>query len=378
MFLININLNVFTKISEKNMSYKISIIIPIFNGEKSIKRSMDSLINQTFGFKNLEVILVNDNSKDNTKDIITKYSLKYKNCKSINLKINSGYAGKPRNIGIKNATAPYIMFLDCDDEYLFDACEVFYNQIKKENVDLVESLNQYEKVNNQKIYKNSNSLKEDYNINSKIKIKISDYYKLKNVNKLTCYNAIYKKEIITENSIYFPESQYGEDPYFRLKYLLNSKEILILNYYYGILINFNETNENKSLTHTHDLKAFYSSLKGLYSIIDLIKNHPKEKNIKKYIFPSFYEGLLIALLIEISFLNIENAKKKELFNEIYNVEKYANCNISLNQKWATILNDFIMEKKFKSALIITKSMNFVNNKKTLKNMYRKIIRTSVN
>lgn len=357
------------------MHYKISMIIPIYNGENSIKRSMTSLMNQTIGFKNIEVILVNDCSTDKTKNIIAEYSKKYKNCKSINLTKNSGFAGAPRNKGIINATSQYIMFLDCDDEYLNDACETFYKKITEENVDLVESLNQYERINNKKIYRYPEKKIQKYP--SQIKIRLKECYKFKNIHKLTCLNAIYKKSIIQKNSIVFPEDIYGEDAYFRLNYLLKCKEILVLNDYYGILLNFNETNENKSLTHKHDFKAFNSCLKGLYSIKKLIENHPKKKDIEKNIMPSFYKDLLTGLLIEISFLNVNNSQKIELFKKIYNLEKYINCKINPEQKWALLLNNYIMEKKFKKALILSNIFNFLNNK-FIKNIYRKIKRTEIN
>lgn len=119
------------------MNYKISIIIPTFNVEEDIKRAINSLINQTIGFENLEVIIVDDCSTDNTKEIISDYANQYNNIKPIFLETNSGSAGKPRNIGIKHATADYIMFLDNDDEYVPEACRILYTTIKENNVNLV-------------------------------------------------------------------------------------------------------------------------------------------------------------------------------------------------------------------------------------------------
>ena len=61
----------------------ISIIIPVYNAENSIKRAFDSLLNQTIGFENLEVILIDDNSTDDSPNIIKDYSNKYGNVKTI-------------------------------------------------------------------------------------------------------------------------------------------------------------------------------------------------------------------------------------------------------------------------------------------------------
>ena len=103
------------------MTYKISIIIPIFNVEFYIERCLFSIFNQTIGFENLEVILVDDVSNDRTHYIIEKYASRYDNIKYKILDENSGAAGKPRNVGIELASADYIMFIDPDDFFTNDA-----------------------------------------------------------------------------------------------------------------------------------------------------------------------------------------------------------------------------------------------------------------
>ena len=119
------------------IDYKISMIIPTFNVEDDLKRAVDSLLNQTIGFENIEVLLVDDFSTDNTGQVILDYAKQYDNIKYIFLESNSGSAGKPRNIGIKNASADYIMFLDNDDEYVPEACEILYNKILESDVNLI-------------------------------------------------------------------------------------------------------------------------------------------------------------------------------------------------------------------------------------------------
>ena len=112
-------------------NYKISMIIPTFNAEKDLERAISSLMKQTIGFENIEVLLVDDLSTDNTRKVILEYAEKYNNIKYIFLESNSGTAGKPRNIGIENASSEYIMFLDNDDEYIPEACEILYDKISK-------------------------------------------------------------------------------------------------------------------------------------------------------------------------------------------------------------------------------------------------------
>jgi len=117
--------------------FKISIIIPVYNVENYIRNALDSIIRQTIGLEHLEVIMVNDCSTDNSGKIMDEYANKYKNFKAIHLLENSGAAGKPRNIGIENSTGNYLMFLDPDDYYTENACEILFNRIVAENVDIV-------------------------------------------------------------------------------------------------------------------------------------------------------------------------------------------------------------------------------------------------
>ena len=105
------------------MSYKISVIMPVYNAEDALKTSVGSVINQSIGFENIELILVDDNSSDNSRNVIQDYCDKYENIVGVFLDENHGYPGFGRNVAIKKATAPYLMFIDNDDEYGSEICE---------------------------------------------------------------------------------------------------------------------------------------------------------------------------------------------------------------------------------------------------------------
>lgn len=102
-----------------------SIIIPLYNKEKYISRAVNSALNQSF--KKFEIIIVNDGSTDNSSSVIAK--IKDPRVRIINQK-NLG-ASNARNTGIKKAKAPYIAFLDADDEYLPDFLTNMYKLIHK-------------------------------------------------------------------------------------------------------------------------------------------------------------------------------------------------------------------------------------------------------
>ena len=98
----------------QNNAPKISVIMPVYNGEKFLKEAIESILNQTF--QNFELIIINDGSKDSSLDIIKKYENSDNRIKVINQE-NAGVSVS-RNNGIKNSIGEYVAFIDCDDLWL--------------------------------------------------------------------------------------------------------------------------------------------------------------------------------------------------------------------------------------------------------------------
>lgn len=94
---------------------KVTVVTAAYNAEKFISRTIDSVINQTLGFDQIQLIIVDDHSSDNTKKIVSEYLAKHKNICLVSLHENTGSPGTPRNIGIELADSAYITFLDADD-----------------------------------------------------------------------------------------------------------------------------------------------------------------------------------------------------------------------------------------------------------------------
>lgn len=110
----------------------ISIIIPVYNVEKYLPQCLDSVIGQTY--KNIEIICVNDGSTDGSLDILKKYERRSNRIKIITQK-NEGLSSA-RNVGIKECTGDYIMFLDSDDWIDNKTCMYAYRYIKEYDVDI--------------------------------------------------------------------------------------------------------------------------------------------------------------------------------------------------------------------------------------------------
>lgn len=117
---------------KKNIDDLISIIVPVYNVEKYLKRCLDSIINQTY--KNLEIICVDDGSKDSSGKILDDYKLKDKRIKVYHIK--NGGVSHARNLGISKATGKYIGFVDSDDYIEPNMFEELYNSIIENKSDI--------------------------------------------------------------------------------------------------------------------------------------------------------------------------------------------------------------------------------------------------
>ena len=96
-----------------NLQPLVSVIIPLYNAERYIAETIDSVISQTYN--NFEIIIIDDCSTDNSREIVRQYEKKYQRVVLIESKINFGGPAKPRNVGIKNAKGVFVAFLDADD-----------------------------------------------------------------------------------------------------------------------------------------------------------------------------------------------------------------------------------------------------------------------
>ena len=340
--------------------HKLSMIVPIYNGEKYLKRAVDSIINQSIGFENIELILINDCSKDNTKEIILEYSDKYDNIIPINLEKNSGCAGIPRNIGLSKATSDFIMFLDVDDYYTQDACEKLYDTILAEKSDIVVA----------NYYLNSNGNIMENNLCPKKYKKLisfnptqnqSNFDKITNMTFMAPWSKIFTKEIIKDNNITFSKDTQFDDALFYFENLLKSKKVTILPnaplYYY------NEYGD--SIMHKHDIKLFNSFFRGFKEINKLLCDNKNISNI------GFLNEHLQSLLLIFTNTKVSKQERVKLLDEIYEFEKDYN-GIKINNTEINILNNAILKKKYNLAILISNIYSFFYNNSFLKNTYRKV------
>lgn len=279
----------FILILNKISSIKISVIIPIFNAERYLSDCLESIVNQSF--KDIEIICINDGSKDKSEKIIKEYVQKDKRIILFN-QDNKG-AGPARDKGVELSKGEYLSFIDSDDLFHYRTLEIAYSNLKKYNSDVVWfEYYQFKDIKNIKINENIDS------------------YKIKNFSMsmnwcCVVWKRVWKSSIIKKHNITFGSLKSGQDNVFNAKIFPFIKNITILDIklvYHRIVPNsLSSNNQNKSM--------------HLYNTIPEIINTWKKNNILKK----------------------ENSEK--IFYSLFNFVSY------FNQEYKINFNKFLINEK---------------------------------
>ena len=196
---------------------KISIVVPVYNNEKHISRCIESILNQTH--KNIELICVDDGSTDGSGKLLDNYAKNDNRIKVIH-KENGGVSSA-RNIGIKEATAAIIAFVDSDDYIQLDMYEKMISIMEKEDLECVccsykniypdKTVNKRSRFGNQILHGNQ--------IREEIVKGVIGFFPTDNNCLTSVCNRLFVKDILEKNSIWFDEKRnYGEDWLFCIEY----------------------------------------------------------------------------------------------------------------------------------------------------------------
>lgn len=214
---------------------KISIIVPVYNVEQYLVQCIESLINQSL--KDIEIILINDGSRDGSLEILEKYKIQDTRIRVID-KENEGVS-QTRNLGIMLAKAPYIMFVDADDWIDKDTCEETYKTMQHLNVDVVmwTYTREYKTQSlPRKIFEQDRvfDIKETKEFHRKLVGLIGkELVNPENFDSVvTVWGKLYKKEIILKNNIKFidlKEIGMWEDGLFNVEYFGSIEKMAYVN-----------------------------------------------------------------------------------------------------------------------------------------------------
>ena len=277
---------------------KVSVIVPVYNVEKYLDKCLNSLVNQTL--KDLEIIVVNDGSPDNSQVIIDKYSKKYKNIKAYQ-KENGGLSDA-RNFGIKKAKGEYIAFLDSDDYVLENMYEVMYQKAKSGNFDMVVCNLNY--VYEDKVVKAYSNLKDN---TTDIKRTMLNIYP-------AAWNKIFKKKLF-ENGIEFKKGVWFEDVEFIYRLLPYIKSIGVTHEHFNQYVQ-----REGSITSTSSQKIYHyiDNWNGIVEFYKQNKLYSKYKAELEY----SYVRYLYATFIKQATIFDENEFYNAVEKAIKNVKEH--------------------------------------------------------
>ena len=276
---------------------KVSVIIPVYNTEKFLRKCLDSVCNQTL--QDIEIICINDCSTDGSLEILREYARKDNRIKLIELLENCG-AAKARNIGIDIAHGEYIGFVDSDDFVDLDFYEKLYKKAVETGADAVKGKLYLYDINTNKVY-----LEAWIDINDSVKKNKANFY-------FTFTTAIYKSSLIKEYNIRFLEGLiHFEDPYFTIMAAIHYNKLEVIDdakYYY---INNPNSTSRKNITKEQAKSIVY----GADVVLDLLNN----ANIDKLHYEIVFNYVVNQLLCWCNKLNCPNELNIISANGLYNV-----------------------------------------------------------
>ncbi len=261
---------------------KVSVIVPVYNAENYIERCLYYLISQTI--KEIEIIIVNDGSTDNTMEIVKKVADIDKRIIIVNQE--NKLQGAARNKGIAFASGEYIGFCDADDYIDYEYYEKLYDAAKKYDADI--ALAENVRVGEIK-YKPRLNIK-----NEEVFIDIIDKFNACNQKKNECpTNKLYRKSYLLKNNILFPEGVYCEDKLFSVQSVYYANKIITVpNVHYYYWENPNSTvNSKKTKKHITDRciakKAVLDFVREKKIPVENWYFKAEKKRIGSYHFPLF-------------------------------------------------------------------------------------------
>ncbi len=210
---------------------KISVIIPCYNVSMFLDRCMESLEKQTIGIENLEIILINDASKDATLGKILLWEMKYPdNIIVIPLEENV-MQGAARNIARGYCSAEYIAYLDADDWILPNAFEKIYRVARQNNADIVNYLSLKTYVGPGEDDPTTKSGKPDrfvevHNPQERLEFFMGDCPLLRG-----CWDKLFRRDFVEQYDLKFAEGVFDEESLFTTPAYLHFKRIYLLNEY---------------------------------------------------------------------------------------------------------------------------------------------------
>ena len=277
----------------------VSIIIPIYNVERYLRKCIESAINQTY--TNIEIIAINDGSTDKSLDIVEGYAKKDERIKVISIE-NKGVSAV-RNLGIRESNGEYIFFLDSDDyiekdliQKLANYMEEDYDLIKYKTIYVDENGNEINRVDGP-IFKEKNGI-DAFNtmFDKDVMLQVPWLY-------------LYKKELFTDNNITYPEGKVHEDFARTILLMLKSKKMCSLDiygYYY--------VKTKKSITRGNEEERTFQKSMNIIDHYDYVLKEIEKYNLDKVTIENIKSYYANNVILEAN--NLSSDKQKRYISEL--------------------------------------------------------------
>lgn len=320
---------------------KISVIMPVYNSEEYLEWAAESVLKQNL--KEIELIMVDDGSKDKSGQICDNLKAKDDRVKVIHQK-NQGISAA-RNNGMKAAQGEYIAFIDNDDAYVEGFLDKIYEYAKENDANIlkygyrvIEDWNKDEKAARTRGFDKTRkvgfeNLKKDYQ-----KLKDDGFFNM-------IWNGIYKRSLIEENNIYFPEDvkKGYEDWIFNYHLLECVTENIFV--WQGIEYNHYQRGAHSTSSQYYDNQqmALIMAAKEEYKLVQVLEEKYKGKiNWNRYAMDYFLEAIL---MFERKNCHVQKKEKKEYLSRFRGMEEFS-CLISESAR-----KDYSVTKKMVADLL---------------------------
>ena len=328
----------------KTNSCKVSVIMPTFNSEKTIDKSIESVINQTIDFSTIELLIVDDFSTDNTRLKILDYAKKYPNIIPVFLASNSGAPSIPRNLGVSLAKGKYITFIDSDDWFHENGILSLYNLLEKTN-------DNYAVGKTIKVSDKSRNTIAPYN-NWATRESISPFSIKYLFQHLSPTGRMIRRDFILKHNITFPNMKFAEDKMFFIDVLVNCETISTSK---NIIYYANRYSDNESLTtKTTIFEKTDTNITLIKYVIDKKLPHKIESMALNRLYGF---DCIERLFNRHHFLKSKEKEKYfEKFSEVLDTTKSLDYDFTtyLHHDWQRVLVSLFKEKRFNDIVTLIK------------------------
>ncbi len=285
----------------KNQNELISIVIPTYNLSKHIETTILSLLNQTY--KDIEIVIIDDNSSDDTTKIITPLEKENKNITYIKLSKNKGVSNA-RNVGLQKSSGKYILFLDADDWIESNYISIMLTEILKENSDIAigsvkNEYNNFISSNMRYFYATTMSINAEYALKLLSRSIQNNFYITPMVG-----SKLFKKEFIVKNNLSFFGKNYEDDIFTFISFTMNPKIVIVSNAIQHYRQNYN------SLTHTFDISKIDDLITAFQEIKKILIEQKKYRKFK-HEYSSFFEKCFLSTYSSMVEMKMSDKEKKE-------------------------------------------------------------------